>query len=230
MGPGETWAFLESGAADPASNMAWDETLLEGSGRRRNPVFRSYDWTVPCATFGYFQHWAEVSSWTDQRPLIRRPTGGGLVFHGADWTYSLAVPAAHPWHGLTAVESYQCLHRWIQAAFARLEVRTELAPCCQPEGPGRCFIGAEKFDLLWQGRKVAGAAQRRNRFGLLIQGSIQPPPVGLSRNEWETAMRLAASEGPGVRWEPLGITAEARERAAVLSVGKYASEEYRRLR
>ncbi|MBN8249607.1 MAG: hypothetical protein J0L84_19475 [Verrucomicrobia bacterium] len=227
---GEVWAHLDCVAAGPALNMAWDEALLERAGERQCPVFRSYGWTEPCATFGYFQRWADVSRWTDQRPLVRRPTGGGLVSHAQDWTYSLAVPPSHAWYGWSAVESYQCLHRWIQAAFDRLGVVTELAPCCQPEGPGRCFIGAEKFDLLWRGGKVAGAAQRRNRLGLLIQGSIQPPPDGLPRAAWESAMRMAASEGAGVRWEPLKPGLVLEQRVTDLATTKYASEDYRRLR
>ena len=58
--------------------------------------------------------------------------------------------------------------------FRRLAIATELAKCCAKEMPGRCFVGAEKFDVLADGRKIAGAAQKRNKRGLLIQGSIQP--------------------------------------------------------
>ncbi|MCW5559116.1 MAG: hypothetical protein KIT22_14965 [Verrucomicrobiae bacterium] len=210
--------------------MAWDEALLETAGQRRYPVFRTYAWSVPCATFGYFQRWSEVAEWTSLRPLIRRPTGGGLVSHAGDWTYSLAVPPGHAWHGLTATESYQCLHEWIRAAFVRTGLSTELAPCCQPEGPGRCFLGAERFDLLWEGRKLAGAAQRRNRMGLLIQGSIQPPPAGVLRVDWESAMRRVAGETSGIRWERLTPGASLESRVAALAAEKYASESYLRRR
>ncbi len=85
-------------------------------------------------------------------------------------------------------ESYAQMHRWLQAAFAGLALPTELAPCCRKETPGQCFAGYEKFDLLHCGRKLAGAAQRRNKLGLLIQGSIQPPPPRVPREQFVMAM------------------------------------------
>jgi hypothetical protein len=154
--------------------MALDEVLLEAMPRLRRPVLRFYSWTEPAASFGYFQRYAEVAVWTSLRPLVRRPTGGGIVSHEADWTYSLAFPAGHEWHLLRAAASYRRIHEWIQTAFAGLDVPTELASGCHTAQPGQCFAGYEKFDLLWRGKKIAGAAQRRTRNGLLIQGSVQP--------------------------------------------------------
>jgi lipoate-protein ligase A len=83
-------------------------------------------------------------------------------------------------------------------AFARLNVAATLAAESQKEIPGQCFAGPEKADLLWQGRKIAGAAQRRSRTGLLIQGSVQPPPA-LDRSVWESAL-CGTME---VEWKPL---------------------------
>ena len=187
-------AFAQSGPCPPAFNMALDEALLEAVSRLGRPVLRFYGWTEPAATFGYFQKYAEVERATRLRPLIRRPTGGGIVPHDADWTYSLAFPPGHEWHSLKAEESYRRVHEWIQAAFAKLNVTTELAPRSQksalrnPQSAIGCFVGHEKSDLLWHGKKIAGAAQRRNKLGLLIQGSVQPPPISLARADWQKAM------------------------------------------
>jgi len=155
--------------------MALDEALLESAPQRNSPLLRFYAWTEPAATFGYFQKFREVKGMTTLRPLIRRPTGGGLVPHEADWTYSLIFPPAHGWYELKATESYIKLHQWIQSAFKRNGLGTELAPRPDRESVGQCFMGAEQFDVLWEKRKIAGAAQRRTRQGLLIQGSVQPP-------------------------------------------------------
>jgi lipoate-protein ligase A len=205
--------------------MAWDEALLESVARLTSPVLRFYGWTEPAATFGYFQKFADVEGMTKLRPLIRRPTGGGLVPHQADWTYSLTFPPGDPWYELKAVESYRRAHEWLRAAFARTSLTTELSPCCRKEAPGQCFIGAEQFDVLWQDRKIAGAAQRRTRDGLLIQGSIQPPP-GAGRGAFENAFRAVASEDWGVEWQPLVIDAVLAKRVRELVDEKYARKEF----
>jgi len=87
------WLLLNSGRCGSTFNMAMDEALLEAMPRFGQPVLRFYGWSEPAATFGYFQKFAEVERLTKLRPLIRRPTGGGLVPHDADWTYSLVFPA-----------------------------------------------------------------------------------------------------------------------------------------
>ena len=222
----ENWYLLQSGPGAPACNMALDEALLECSAQLARPVLRLYSWAVPAATFGYSQHYAEVARMTLLRPLIRRTTGGGLVPHDADWTYSLVFPPQHDWHRLKAAESYQRLHTWIAAAFARLNVPAALSPVSQKEIPGQCFAGAEKSDLLWHGRKMAGAAQRRARQGLLIQGSIQPPPIPLERGDWETAL---CQEMP-VEWTPLPDHLVPRDLARSLEAAKYSQSSYNQKR
>lgn len=229
------WLFLQSGKCDPAFNMALDEALLEAMPRLQTPVLRFYGWTEPAATFGYFQKYADVAAATQLRPLIRRPTGGGIVPHDADWTYSTAFPPGHEWYVLKAEESYRRIHDWLRLAFAELKIETELAPCCQKSAirhpqsaiPSACFIGHEKFDLLWQGRKVAGAAQRRNKLGLLIQGSIQPPPLrALQRNDFEKAMQVVAGRNFGVRWGEFEPDPELHKHAELLVLRKYGTRDY----
>jgi lipoate-protein ligase A len=209
--------------------MALDEALLEAVASIGQPVLRFYSWTEPAATFGYFQKFAEIERTTHLRPLIRRPTGGGLVPHYADWTYSVVIPPTHPWHALNAVDSYRRMHEWIRAAFAKLGVATELADCCRKSAPGQCFVGWEKFDVLWQGRKIAGAAQRRNKLGLLIQGSVQPPPVRLAKVDWEEAMCRShqREEATGqMTWEAFEPDTALRARAEALTQEKYSQAAF----
>jgi lipoate-protein ligase A len=213
---------LNSGPGEPAFNMALDEALLEAMLRLQKPVLRFYGWTLPASTFGYFQKYAEVERATLLRPLIRRPTAGGIVPHDADWTYSFTFPAGDEWHSLRAEESYRRVHEWIRNAFAMLNIETELALCCKKSSEGACFIGFEKSDLLWHGKKIAGAAQRRNRLGLLIQGSVQPPAVGLRRAAWEAAMLEANS----ARWSTFIPDEELLARARQLRAQKYSAAQY----
>lgn len=224
------WWLMNSGAGESPANMAMDEALLEAMPRLGRPVLRFYGWTQPAATFGYFQAYAEVARTTPLRPLIRRPTGGGIVPHDADWTYSAVFPPGHEWHSLKAEESYRRIHDWLRLAFAELQVPTELAPCCKKSLPGQCFVGHEKFDLLWHGKKIAGAAQRRNKLGLLIQGSVQPPPVPLARSNWEAAMQAVAQRDFGVTWENFPANDAVYAAATRLAGEKYAVDGYNQKR
>ncbi len=218
--------LLNSGKCDAAFNMALDETLLEAMPRLQQPALRFYGWTQPAATFGYFQKFSEVAAATKLHPLIRRPTGGGIVPHDADWTYAAVFPPGHEWHSLKAEESYRRIHDWLRLAFTELNVETELAPCCKKSLPGQCFVGHEKFDLLWHGKKIAGAAQRRNKLGLLIQGSVQPPPVALERLDWERAMCDVAARNFQVAWLPFPPDGDSHDIAGGLALRKYSQAAY----
>lgn len=168
--------------------MGLDEALLLTCQETQQPVLRFYGWSEPAATFGLFQKYSDVSKWTNVPKLIRRPTGGGLVSHLHDWTYSIIIPRGTPWYDLTASVSYQYLHQWLQGAFKVLRVDCSLAPHPRGEAPGSCFIGADQYDLLWNGRKIAGAAQRRTKVGMLIQGSVQFPGPQVDRPAWEQSV------------------------------------------
>ena len=209
--------------------MAIDEALLEAAPRLGDPMLRFYGWSEPAATFGYSQKYEEVAQWTKLRPLIRRPTGGGLVPHDTDWTYSLTVPAGHAWYSLTAQESYHRVHEWLHEAFAKIGVTTEVSSNCHKELPGQCFAGAEQFDLLLDGRKIAGAAQRRTRTGLLIQGSVQPPSQ-VNRIEWEKAVCAAASARYGVEWIHFIFVKELQRRVGDLGKEKYSQDSHNQKR
>ncbi len=227
----EHWQFVDTGAGRPAWNMAFDEALLFSVSDVACPTLRFYSWTIPAATFGYFQKYEEVAAMTPLRPLIRRPTGGGVVPHENDWTYSLAIPVGHEWHRMQAAESYRRLHEWVAEALRIAGEDASLAECCESTGPGQCFIGAEMHDVLVSGRKAAGAAQRRNKLGLLIQGSVQADGMTASRSQWVSAMQAAAIQRFGVLSfedlpQPEAIGARARE----LEEGKYIRDEHNRCR
>jgi len=222
--------LLQSGPGNYAFNMALDEALLQAAPRLGGPVLRFYSWTEPAASFGYFQKYAEIERMTPLRPLVRRPTGGGLVPHDADWTYSLVFPPGDDWYSLNATGSYRRVHEWIRAAFAKLNLATELAPACRKTLPGQCFQGHEMFDLLCSGQKIAGAAQRRTRDGLLIQGSVQPPSLALSRADWQKAMCDVARVEQGALWVAFDPDAPLAERALELARQKYSQPSYNRKR
>ena len=100
-----------------------------------------------------------------------------------------------------------------------------MAPRRVSASGGQCFVGAEQFDVLWSNRKIAGAAQRRTKQGLLIQGSIQPP-AGIARKDWEKAFLEVARVG----WEALTLDADVEQRVKTLAESKYSQPSYNQRR
>ncbi|MFT4638880.1 MAG: lipoate-protein ligase A [Verrucomicrobiales bacterium] len=159
---------------DGPANMAVDESLLFAAGQV--PVCRVYGWSESAVTFGYFQSHDEICDAFPGRALTRRWTGGGAVEHGGagECTYSLAVPATHSFARLRPLESYCLLHAEISAALCDVGIEAVLYKRKLPYLGQACFQHPVLGDVvLSSGQKVAGAAQRRTRQGLLIQGSIQ---------------------------------------------------------
>jgi lipoate-protein ligase A len=180
-----------------AENMATDFLLLQRYPREGVARYRHYGWRSPSFTFGYSQ---KVSFVRGQLPpggtfdLCRRPTGGGIVDHRDDWTYCLVIPRGHPFEEARATQSYRAIHEELAAALAAAGVPVELKPVStpvadgDPGGPaGVCFERAEIFDVIHAatGAKIAGGAQKRNKRGLLFQGSIWKPAAGGASVDWE---------------------------------------------
>ncbi|MEO8353587.1 MAG: hypothetical protein ABI680_17800 [Chthoniobacteraceae bacterium] len=158
--------ILDPHPHDAAENMARDEALLVHA---RDPLLRIYRWIDHPVSFGYFGRHREVAERWPGRPLMRRWTGGGEVPHGADVTYTIIVPHPHPFAQLPPGMSYPRIHECLAALFPG----ATLAPRPATPPAGLCFANPAESDLLLHEAKIAGAAQRRTRHGLLHQGSIQ---------------------------------------------------------
>ena len=165
-----------------AINMAVDEALLEAAAI---PSIRFYRWQSPALSFGYFGKFADVAEYATERDLVRRWTGGGIVFHGEDLTYSIMIPATEPAFGESPKSIYEKIHCALVEPLTFDGARVELAVVGRDAALRRprtaqravptnvCFANPVSADVMVNGRKVAGAAQRRTRAGLLHQGSIQ---------------------------------------------------------
>jgi lipoate-protein ligase A len=201
-----------------ALNMAIDEALLEHCA---GPTLRFYGWRGPSLSFGYFGKFADVAGQAKDRELVRRWTGGGSVPHGLDLTYSLITPSSDPASGEGPPAIYAALHGAIREALRTDELETELAPTAAPKISDACFANPVRNDLIFRGRKVAGAAQRRTRGGFLHQGSVQLS--GLSR-----AFRDRFASNLAAQVEDEEIPRPVLERAAELATEKYGTEAWLR--
>jgi lipoate-protein ligase A len=203
--------------------MALDFLLLQRYPRPDQPRFRHYGWHRPACTFGYAQKISFVRSALPPSEvpldLCRRPTGGGIVDHRDDWTYSLVIPRGHPLEDLRATQSYREVHECLASALRKQDVPAVTKQSCEPPADGAtcaasgvCFQRAELHDVVHErsGEKIAGAAQKRNKHGLLCQGSLWRPAVGAPL-DWERlhddfAAELAAAlriEAEATPWPDL---------------------------
>ncbi len=163
---------------DGAMQMALDEILLGSVSR---PMMRFYRWSSPCVTFGYFQKLSEVRSLHPDLPAVRRWTGGGIVQHGSDLTFSLMIPKEEYAASLPPALFYQNLHALLAEViqrFSRSKIR--IAGEDQVLLGASCFTAPARNDLLLEGRKILGGAQRRSAGSLLYQGSLQGTEILLS--------------------------------------------------
>jgi lipoate-protein ligase A len=186
---------LPTRTAGAAENMAIDFLMLQRYPREGVSRFRHYNWRAPAFTFGYSQKIAFVRDALPARgpfDLCRRPTGGGIVDHREDWTFSLVIPRGHPVEDLRATQSYREVHealaeslrgQGVAATVKQVSGKESVSP--QESLPGVCFERAELHDVIHAktNEKIAGAAQKRNKHGLLFQGSLWLPALGRAIDE-----------------------------------------------
>jgi lipoate-protein ligase A len=217
------WRLIIHGSASPARNMAIDEALLR---EVREPVLRLYEWNVPAVSLGYFQPAALVP---EGRPFVRRYTGGGLVDHAHDITYTIVLPREHPWMQLSMPESYCQIHLGVQAVLQASGVVSELTSDAAATESEACFQKPVRFDIVAADKKLSGAAQRRSREGMLHQGSILLPDPALN-----LVVREKFAGGFAVRLGldlKLGeLTPDELTRAIGLEHERYATEAWNRMR
>jgi lipoate-protein ligase A len=209
-----------------AMNMAIDEALLESA---TVPSIRFYGWQSPALSFGYFGRFSDVAIHATKRDLVRRWTGGGIVFHGEDLTYAIVIPETDPGFNESSITVYEKIHRALADTLIVNGEPAKLLPtgALGERGQSRtviasgesCFANPVRADVMIDGRKIAGAAQRRTRRGLLQQGSIQG--VNLDNH---MADRFAKALSPNC--SRLKIKEEIFRRAQNLAQQKYGTDNW----
>ena len=228
-----------------AMNMAIDQALLESAAA---PSIRFYRWESPALSFGYFGRFADVADKASERDLVRRWTGGGIVFHGEDLTYSIVIPAGDPVFAESSMSIYENVHHALRKALVANGQRAELlavaavcdrrtcfrsnnfptadeltqnSPTVTDRRYNDCFANPVKADVTIDGRKVAGAAQRRTRAGLLQQGSVQYVDL-------ENGLAERFAQALSANCSEREINRETLHRARELAEHKYGANEWLR--
>ncbi|MGD9613055.1 MAG: hypothetical protein AB7V22_09135 [Kiritimatiellia bacterium] len=225
--------LLDSPPLDVFGQMALDEALAKSQPDAF--CLRFFRWQGVGATFGYAQRIAEVERALPRelaRACTRRPTGGGVVPHVDDLTFSCVFPAAGV---LKPAEIYRRLHAALLAGLRGFVPAARLASAGgrgAPRGPGgasQCFVEPVALDVMVADEKILGGAIRRYGETVLYQGSLQLPGVRTRAAQLEAALAAALAAEWELRWERRAADGALQVAAAALAA-KYRSAEWIRRR
>lgn len=181
----ENWGFIDSGDCSPSFNMALDEALLDWHSEGLiPPVIRFYGWDPATLSIGYFQRVEKEINMEAVKKhglgFVRRPTGGRGVLHEHELTYSVIVSEDYPDMPKTVTEAYRVISEGILQGFHQLGMEAYFAvPKTEEDRDSLknprsavCFDAPSWYELVVEGRKVAGSAQTRQKGVILQHGSI----------------------------------------------------------
>ncbi|WP_075618065.1 lipoate--protein ligase family protein [Paenisporosarcina indica] len=180
-----TWYFINSGACSPSFNMALDETLLDWHSEGiLPPILRFYGWNPPTLSIGYFQNVDKEINMEEVKKhnlgFVRRPTGGRGVLHEHELTYSIIVSENYPNMPVTVTEAYRVLSEGLLIGFQNLGLDAYFSVPDTAEKKNDlknpksavCFDAPSWYELVVEGKKVAGSAQTRQKGVILQHGAI----------------------------------------------------------
>ena len=181
----EVWRYIDSGYGSASFNMALDEALLDWHSEGKiPPVIRFYGWNPASLSIGYFQR---IEREIDMEVVkkhglgfVRRPTGGRGVLHEHELTYSVIVSEEHPEMPKTVTEAYRVISEGVLKGFQNLGLEAYFAVPRTDEEKNAlksprsavCFDAPSWYELVVEGRKVAGSAQTRQKGVILQHGAI----------------------------------------------------------
>jgi len=176
-----SWRLIRSGYLTASDNMALDQALLESvSAGISEPVLRFYRWAPAAVTIGYAQPSRTVNLAACRRlgiDVVRRCTGGRAVLHGDEVTYSLIAPERGASFPADILGSYRRIADALLDALDDLGLQATLSPgrerhTASLRYSSACFITPSSYELVYDGCKITGSAQKRNGSAFLQHGSI----------------------------------------------------------
>jgi lipoate-protein ligase A len=186
--------LIRSKSGSALYNMALDENIFLRYMEDGIPVLRLYSWEAPSFTYGVSQN-PENQINTSRCALegiqiAKRITGGGILFHGNEITYSLACSKDDLGEDKNIFVSYRKACAFLISFYKSLGLDPIFAlesddfkdKCAAHE---LCSASREKYDILINGRKIGGNAQKRRRQAVFQHGSI---PLSI---DWNLVRRYA---------------------------------------
>lgn len=230
----------------PAWNMAVDEALFFSAKEKRGlPCLRVYTWKQSCVTCGCFAPHEDArkfatgnASSRQKLTLVRRPTGGGIVLHDRDLTFSLSGHTA-PFFGAREInKTYALIHQAVYEGFKICALFAQELFIMKDETrkragsergkkkqAGVCFHEPVNNDLMLGGEKLAGGAQKRSGDVFLHQGTIKLPGM-LSFTEGLKMLCDGMQSVFNMPFQISTLTADERNKADILEKTKYRSKRW----
>ncbi len=156
-------------------NMAIDKALATTFHKDDTPILRFYTWEksftvgVSQKTQDYINDYAEYNE-----NCAKRLTGGGVLFHGHDVSYSLLLPSGFS-KELTVKQTYEKICSFLLTFYRSLGLEANYAkdiPAIDLSKSNFCQVGFEAYDIIVNGLKIGGNAQKWSKHVIFQHGSI----------------------------------------------------------
>jgi lipoate-protein ligase A len=177
------WRLIREEARPGPLCMALDAVAAETAAAGGPRTVRVYRWDPPTLSLGYRTDPGDVD-WErcehEGVDVVRRPTGGGAIYHDTDGdvSYSVIAPAAELPGDL--METYELLCEPLLRACRRIGVGAGFAEESLPAlYEPACYLRAVNpaHDVVAGGRKLSGNAQYRRRDSVVQHGSLTYRPT-----------------------------------------------------
>ena len=165
--------FIDTGFRNAFENMAIDEAILEYC---KIPTLRVYGWKPAAVSIGYNQDIENEINVDYCRKnnieIVRRITGGKAVFHDKEITYSFILPEDANLVPFEVNESYRIIANALVIALKKIGIDADIKKAPDKIKTPICFNSSNWYEILANGRKISGSAQRRFNGKILQHGPI----------------------------------------------------------
>jgi lipoate-protein ligase A len=170
------WRFIDTGSGEAYWNMAVDEALLHGCVQGDRPILRLYGWenALSLGRFSNPSHTLHLDTMhAENIPYVRRMSGGGVLVHGGDLSYALIMPRSSV-DNRGVKENYHYLCRFLIRLYDKLGLEACFASemNLQTKQSEHCLASNEAYDIMINGQKMGGNAQRYTRNAVFQHGTI----------------------------------------------------------
>jgi len=240
----KNFRFLDVPYFSPAQNMALDEALMQNFTSKTTPIFRLYTWENNAFSIGRFQDLSKISNFDSfGKNFTRRITGGGLLLHGFDVSYSLIIPSLRL-ANKSVKQGYEFLCSFLYTFYRKLGLEIDFAKDILSDKLASsvfCQVGFEPYDIIIQGKKIGGNAQKRSKNFIYQHGSIplhvdsrpfsgtslEALGIKLSVQEAKELLKQAFQSTFDIMLTPSELTNKELAAFESLHVNKYTTKEWK---